>query len=226
MKFRIIYLFAIFIVSVFAQKSLSQNQFLSTKDSDKNAIALWKKSKNIFESAKTVALTYKMTNYLPETKPVIFNGIAKQKGQQFYVEVGDKYYYCDGKSLVVLNRTQKIAQINSLDSKSNAITPSMIMKHFDPSRFVYMQEMSAKPNEKTKKVVLKPVEKRSEYTKVEFLIDAKTNMLVEVRMFNKDGSRTFIEINNVKLNQNIDNNVFIFNKADHPGVSVEDLRMD
>ncbi|MEZ4906691.1 MAG: outer-membrane lipoprotein carrier protein LolA [Saprospiraceae bacterium] len=75
-------------------------------------------------------------------------------------------------------------------------------------------------------ILLKPAEKRSDYSKIQILIDNKSMTPTEIKLFYKDGSKTYLKINSLTMNQIIDNNVFIFNKTDHPGVSVEDLRMN
>ena len=62
-----------------------------------------------------------MTSYFPDSKPTVINGIAKQKGNKYFIESGDKNFYCDGTSLVVWNRTQNIAQINDLSEKSGIL---------------------------------------------------------------------------------------------------------
>lgn len=209
-------------VSVIAQK-----QYLSIKDSDAEAIKIFNKAKSLIKNAVTVSIEYKMTTYFPDYKPAVINGIAKQKGKKYFIESGDKSFYCDGVSLVVWNRTQNIAQINDMDEKSGLMAPENILKSYDEKKFIFVLGQSVSSNKKTlQQMTLKPVEKRSEYSKIEFLIDKKSGLPEEIKMFMKDGSKTFLKINSVKMNQNLANSVFIFNKAEHPGVSVEDLRMD
>jgi outer membrane lipoprotein-sorting protein len=206
---------------------IAQKQYLSTKDSDNEAVKLFNKAKLLINKAATVSVEYKMTTYFPDSKPAVINGLAKQKGKMFFIESGDKSFYCDGASLVVWNRTQNIAQINDMDEKSGLMAPENILKSYDEKKYIFVLGQTVSSNKKTlQQMTLKPVEKRSEYSKIEFLIDKKSGFPDEIKMFMKDGSKTFLKINSVKMNQNLGNSVFIFNKAEHPGVSVEDLRMD
>ena len=216
----------IFILVLSINTMVAQKQYLTVKDSDKEALDLWKKSKNKLETANTLVLDFKMTIQQVDMKPEIINGIAKQKAQKYFIEAGNQYYYCDGTSLILYKKVENIAQINSLDENSgNVFTPSSLLKQFDDKKFIFVMEQ-IKGKSDVRSVLLKPTEKRSEYSKIQLLINSKTLIPSDIKIFNKDGSRTFIKINSMTLNQNIENNVFIFNKTDHPGVSVEDLRMD
>jgi outer membrane lipoprotein-sorting protein len=204
-----------------------QKQYTSIKDSDAEAIKLMNSAKSLLQKSSSVVLEYRLTIQEPETKPSIINGIAKQKGIKYYIESGDKYFYCDGKSLVVWNRTQNIAQINNVDSKSGTLTPEGLLKEYDEKKYIFvLSDVKTTKTKKLQKIVLKPVNKRSEYSKIEINIDTKTKLPDEIKMFMKNGNKSFLKINSVKLNQKIDNNVFTFNKTEHRGVTVDDLRMD
>lgn len=222
------YLSVIILVAfLFSGNLNAQKQYLSTKDSDIQAIKIFSKAKSLIKNATTVSLEYKMTSYFPDTKPAVVNGIAMQKGKMFFVESGDKSFYCNGTDLVVWNRTQNIAQINDMDDNSGLMRPENMLKVYDEKKYIFVLGQPVISGKRTlQSITLKPVEKRSEYTKIEFLIDKKTSLPDEIKMYMKDGSKTFLKINSLKMNQKLDNNVFIFNKTEHRGVTVEDLRMD
>lgn len=210
------------LINLFGQK-----QYTTIKDSDPAAIKMMNSAKSLLQKSASVVLEYRLTIQEPESKPTFINGLAKQQGKKYYVESGDKYYFCDGKSLIVWNRTQNIAQINNLDSKSEQLTPEGLLKEYDEKKYIYV--LSERITTKTKilqKIVLKPANKRSEYSKIEINIDTKTKLPDEIKMFMKNGTKSFLKISSVQLNQKINNNVFTFNKTEHRGVTVEDLRMD
>lgn len=222
------YLSVIFFISfLFSGNLNAQKQYLSTKDSDAQAIKIFNKAKSLIKNAATVSIEYRMTTYFPDSKPAVVNGIAMQKGNMFFIESGDKSFYCNGTNLVVWNRTQNIAQINDMDDNSGLMKPENILKAYDEKKYIFVLGQPIISSKKTlQQMTLKPVEKRSEYSKIEFLIDKKTGLPDEIKMYMKDGSKTFLKINSLKMNQKLDNNVFIFNKTEHRGVTVEDLRMD
>ncbi|MGE5354905.1 MAG: LolA family protein [Deltaproteobacteria bacterium] len=205
----------------------AQKQYLSIKDSDSEAIKLFNRSKSVLKNATSLEILYKMTSYFPESKPLGIDGILKQQGNMYFVELGDKKIYCDSKSLIVFNRTQNTAQINDLDEKSGALTPYSILNSYDEKNYIFAIGEKTIINKKSlQQIVLKPAAKRSEYLKIEFIINTRSGLPEEIKMFMKDGYKTFFKISSVKLNQKFNNNVFIFNKAEHRGVTVDDLRMD
>ena len=214
-------------IGLLSMQLIAQKQYLSTKDSDRQAIKIFNRSKSLIKNASTIAIQYRLTSYFPDSKPSVINGYAKQKGDKYFIESGDKNFYCDGSSLIVWNRTQNVAQINDLDEKSGFLAPDNILKSYDEKRYIFVLGESVSGNKRSlQQITLKPVDRRSEYSKVEFLIDKKSGLPDEIKMFMKDGSKTFLKIISVEMNQKLDENVFIFNKAGHRGVSVEDLRMD
>jgi outer membrane lipoprotein-sorting protein len=205
----------------------AQNQYASTLDSDKEAIAIIEKTKGLFNNAKSLVFDFTFISRIPEYEPTLQSGIAKQKGDMYYLEMGDQTIYCDGKSIKIFMRTQNEVQINDLDEDSGMLTPNTILNSFDTKNYIYVlgEEKTIKKN-KCYNLIFKPVDKFSEYSKIETLIDKKTLLPHKIQMFSKDGTRNILKINSVKMNQKIENNVFIFNETDHPGVSVEDLRMN
>lgn len=220
-------IFLLLLVFVTLTNSFGQKQYTSIKDSDPAAIKLMNSAKSLLQKSASVSLEYRLTFQEPEIKPTIINGIAKQQGIKYYIESGDKYFYCDGSSLVVWNRTQNIAQINNLDSKSGQLTPEGLLKEYDEKKYIFvLSDVISTKTKKLQKIVLKPATKRSEYSKIEIYINTKTKLPDEIKMFMKNGTKSFLKISSVQLNQKLNNNVFTFNKTEHRGVTVDDLRMD
>lgn len=202
-------------------------QYITTKDSDPEAIQLFNKSKSMLANASTIDIQYAMTVTFPDAEPQVINGIAKQKGKMYFIDSGDHNIYCDGEKLVVWHRTQNIAQINDIDESDGIMTPEGLLRSYDEKKYIFMMaESNTRKGNRVQKIILKPESRRSEYTKIEFFIDEKTLLPDEIKLFMKDGARSFLKINSIQLNQKIKNNVFIFDQAAHPGVSVEDLRID
>lgn len=220
-------LFSVIGLFILSIQMNAQNQYSSSSDSDKEAIAILDKTKGLFNNAKSLVFDFTLISRIPEYEPTLQSGIAKQKGNMYYLEMGNQTIYCDGKSIKIYMRTQNEVQINDLDEESGMLTPSTILNSFDNENYIYVlgEDKTVKKN-KCYNLIFKPVDKFSEYTKIETLIDKKTLLPHKIQMFYKDGTRNVLEINSVKMNQKIENNVFIFNKADHSGVSVEDLRMN
>lgn len=201
----------------------AQNKYIDSADSDKDAVEILEKTKTILNNSETLIFDYSLTTKAPESLPSVINGIAKQKGNKYYLELGDQNIYCDGTSVKIYFITKNEVQINDLDEDAGMITPTTLLNSYDTENYIFALGENKK---KFFKLIFKPISKYSEYSKIETLIDNVTFLPSEIKMFYKDGIKHILKINSVQMNQKIENNVFIFNKADHPDVSVEDLRMN
>ena len=219
--------FLLLILWIFSSSIFAQNKYLSATDSDKDAIDIINKSKSKLKDTKSLIFDYSFISRQPDSEPVITNGKGMQKGEKYFIEMGDKNLYCDGNSLIVYFNTMNEAQINDMPEESNQMTPSGVLNSFDPEEYIFVLAPDKKEKGKSYyNIILKPQDKYSEYAKIELLIDKNSLLPHKVIMIMKDGTKNILEINSIKMNQDINNNVFIFNKAEHPGVSVEDLRMN
>lgn len=215
------------VILLFSYNLNGQNKYTKGSDSDKDALEVLSKSKAILNNAKSLIFDYTYISRVPEAEPTMQSGIAKQAGIKYYLEIGDRTLYCDGESIMVYSNTQNELQINDFDDEATMQTPADILNSFDTANYIFViKENMGKNNKKYFNLLLKPLDRYSEYTKIEALIDKKTFMLKSITMNFKDGTKNIIKINSVKLDENIENSVFKFNKADFPGVSIEDLRMN
>jgi len=206
---------------------IAQKTYTSTKDSDNEAIKILNKTKEILKKSKTSIFDYSLVISIPDSEPQVTNGVAKQKGNKFYIEMGDKTIYCNGENIQIYSQIQNEVQINDIDEESGLMTPSSILNLFDEDNYIFILSRDKQVNKKKYyNLIFKPTDKFSEYTKVEALIDKKTLLPFKIKMFYKDGSRNTLDIESVSLNKALDDNVFSFKVQDHPGVSVEDLRLD
>jgi len=205
----------------------AQNKYLTTKDSDAEALNLLDKAKSKLKQASPLHFEYTFTTIVPGSEPEIINGRGIQKNDMYYLEMGEKTLYCDGKKLIVYDNILNEAQINDMPEDDGQLTPEAILNTFSPDEYIYVLAPEKKIKGKSYyDIIIKPQDKYSGYSKIELLIDKKTMLPYMVKMIMKDGTKNILKINSVKMNQDTDNNVFIFNKAEHPGVSVEDLRMN
>ena len=220
------YIFIIFASSL-PFLTIAQNRYLTTSDSDTEALKIMKNAKSELQKASSVLFDYTFTSVIPGSEPTVINGKGVQKGDRYYLEMGNKTLYCDGKKLIVYDNTLNEAQINDITDEEGQLTPGSLLKTFSPDEYIYVLAPDKKQKGKSYySIVLKPADRYSEYSKIEFTINKKSLLPYEVKMIMKDGIKNILKINSIKMNQDVNNNVFIFNKAEHPGVSVEDLRMN
>ena len=221
------FLLTIVLFGLMSNTVLAQKTYTSTSDSDKDALRIFDKTKGVLKNAKTTIFDYSLVIALPEEEPQVTNGVAKQKGEKFYIEMGDKTIYCNGRDVRIYSQIQNEVQINDLDEDSGLLTPSTILNLFDKDSYIFILGIEKKINKKKYyNLIFKPTEKFSEYTKIEAFIDKKSFLPYRIKMFYKDGTKNTLDIESALINKAIDDSVFSFDKQKHPDVSVEDLRMD
>jgi outer membrane lipoprotein-sorting protein len=71
---------------------------------------------------------------------------------------------------------------------------------------------------------MSPTGSKSDFKKISVGIDKKTNSVLQVDITLKNGMRNKIDINDYNTNYNFTDTEFIFNKDQHKGVEVVDLR--
>ncbi|HHH54734.1 MAG TPA: outer membrane lipoprotein carrier protein LolA [Bacteroidetes bacterium] len=219
--------FIVLLAVFFSSMSYSQNKYLTTDDSDQEALSLVSDAKEKLNNSESLVFDYTFISKSKDDSPQIINGAGKQKGDKFYLEMGDQTLYCDGKDITVFFNTQNEAQINDYDKDESQMTPSSLLKSFSNKEYIYVLLPNKKIKNKIyKNILLKPVDKYSDYIKVDILIDELSGLPFKFKMFVRDGTHNILEINSLKMNQKVDESVFIFDKTKHPGVIVEDLRMD
>ncbi len=221
------FLLAIVLLGLMSNALLAQKTYTSTSDSDEDALHILDKTKGILKNAKSTIFDYSLVIAIPDDEPHVTNGIAKQKGEKFYIEMGDRTIYCNGKDIRIYSQIQNEVQINDIDEDSGLLTPTTILNLFDKESYIFILGVEKKINKKKYyNLIFKPTEKFSEYTKIEALIDKKSFLPFRIKMFYKDGTKNTLDIRSALINKAIDDSVFSFDMQKHPDVSVEDLRMD
>ncbi len=221
------FLFLILVLLLSVSVNAQNNMYLTAEDSDAEAIEILTKSKEVLSKSETVFFDFTFSTKYTGQTPDEQSGILKQKGDMYYLEFGDQTIYCDGNDLRVYQRTQNIVEINDLSEDSGMISPKALLDLYESSDFVFVlgENLSLK-GKVFNTLMLKPVDKESEFSKIVILINSKSYLPYDIEIMYKDGLKNNIKINEILLNQKFENSVFKFNKADYPGVSVEDLRMN
>ncbi len=205
----------------------SQNTYTSASDSDKEAIKILNKTKDVLNNSKSIIFEYSLLVRMPEMEPQVTNGIAKQKGDKYYIEIGDKMLYCNGENVQVYSQTQNELQINDIDEDGGMLTPASVLNLFGEDGYIFVLGKEKKINRKKYyNLIFKPVERFSEYIKIEALIDKISFLPYKIKMLYRDGTKNILDINSAKINLVLDDNIFSFDKNKHPDVSIEDLRMN
>lgn len=147
------------------------------------------------------------------------NGYASIKGDSYLLNLGDQVmisngelvwnYLIDEQEVMISEATEdnNSSPIAILNSFSQDVTASFI-----DSYDIYLSTIELK-------------EKEGEtFEKIQISVDSRNMTLKEIHIFNTDGSELIYDITSFTTNQNLPDNMFIFDEKLHPDVEVIDMR--
>jgi len=203
-------IFSLAVLSVSAQKN------------DPAAKALLDKVSANFKSLKSVEANYNLTvtNRAGKT--------AGQKSGQLFLK-GTKYkitestmeIISDGKTQWRYEPDANEVTVSKVDNSSDGITPQKLFTNFYDKDFLYKLNGASKVNGKAvKEIELTPTDKRKSFFKVYVYVDEAQKMIVSSKIFENSGNVYNYSMTNLKTNAALADNLFVFDKAKHPGVDV------
>ncbi len=212
----------------------SQNQKLPKtapkETSDAAAKALLDKVRKKYEGYQTLEMSFALELETPGQKTADKQtGTFKSKGDKKYrLDMDEQLILSDGTATWVYLKKNNEVQINDADVKGeqSLISPRELMKIYQKGEYLYALAGEETVGGKLcQQVEFKPVKKSSDYSKLRLSIDKKTNQLVAVKAFAKDGGRYTFTVTWQAGDKSIEDGLFVWDGAKFPGVRVEDLRM-
>jgi outer membrane lipoprotein carrier protein len=153
------------------------------------------------------------------------SGSLAMKGNKYHVLITGQEIFCDGKTVWNYDKAGNEVSISNVDNSSGAITPQKLFTNFYDKDFLYKLNAEEKIDGKACQVVeLTPVDKSKPFFKLLIGIDKKTNIIVNTRVFEKNGNRYTYGINGIQTNTAMPDDSFTFDAKKYPKVEVVDLR--
>lgn len=192
----------------------------------KNAKEILDKVSQKTKSYSTINLTYSLVHSSPDGANDKTTGAMLMKGKKYKLSILDNVLYCDGTTLWTHMVEEKEVVVSKADNDdSGMLNPSTVLTmyekgfkykfiqdRFEGSRAIYVIDLYPENVEK------------SEYSKVRLSIDKDKSQLWKAEYFAKDGNKYTITVNTFKVNEQIPDASFVFDKAKNPGVKVIDER--
>jgi outer membrane lipoprotein-sorting protein len=204
-------------------------QMTSVKENDPKAKAILDKIKKQYDAYKSLEIQFEIEYDKPGSIKEIQRGIAIQDGKKYQIKMNDQEFYSDAKSVWVYFKKRKEVQITDFDEKdaSDIMSPKQLMQLYEKGQLIYsiMEERNAGGIIFTD-IEFKPVNKKYDFTKMRLTVEKKSNKIVSLRVFSRDGSKYLFKISDLKSNKKYDPAMFVFNPKAVTGVHIEDLRMD
>ena len=201
----------------------AQKQYMSSKDSDPEALALMTKAGQAY-AGKNAQINFRLKVTLPGQAPQSSEGILYQSGKAYRLELEDYQIISDGKTRWVYMKTAKEVNIYNETNGQDWISPSDFLKLHTATDLVFV--LAGTRSDGVTVIEAKPLKGRFEdYSK--FTIGIKNGTLNFINGLSSDGMRQDMSITSVTFPTSMDTQkLFTFNAANYPGVYVEDLRLD
>lgn len=203
------------------------NQYTNAKQSDLAAKKLLDKVKAKYESYKTMQADFTLTIEIPEEAEEVQKGTFMQSGEKYRLEAEARAMISDGETLWMHIKGSNEVQINDVDEdEGDILSPSSFLNFYESEEFVYFLVNEFPENGVVvQQIEFKPLDVDSEYHKVRLTLNKKTNDVVRIKAFSKDGSRFTFEMGKLIANPTLPDSVFKMVKADCPDCHWEDMRI-
>lgn len=220
-----------FIANILAFPIVAQdNQFTEPGDSDPVATAILEKIKNEYQSFSSMEIEFTLTIAFPEEAEEIQKGKLSQQGDKYRMKMGPQEIISDGDALWLYMKERNEVQINDAEEEegeTNILSPKDLFTLYEKGEYIYGLVNEATENGRAiQQIEFKPKDRYSEYTKLRLTVDKRSNRVLRMKVFSKDGSRFTLNIDQLTPNKDFAADHFTFNEADYPGVKVENLRMN
>lgn len=189
--------------------------------SDKKASAILDEVSTKTKSFKTIKIefTYAMDNAKEKIHDK-FKGSLLSKGDKYKLTAAGQDVISDGKLVWTYLKDANEVQINNVSDNDDSFTPTKLLSGYDKdykSKFI-----EEKGNNQT--IELYPLKKGKSFTKVRLTIDKTKKQITKFEIYDRNGSIFSYTVDKFITDQAVTDNVFTFNKADHPGVEINDMR--
>lgn len=218
-KQRTTFQFCCFLILLFSYSLISLAQ------SDKQSQEILKSISAKYKSFSSLKADFSYTIDNPKTKTnETQTGTIQLKGIKYKLEIKGQEVISDGKTVWTYLKDAKEVQINDVNTKEDAVTPSNIFTIYEKGfESVFVEEK--KEGTKLIQIIdLKPVDTKKNYFKIRLTIDKNEKLVISTKIFDKNGNHYTYTIKQFSPNTLLQDALFTFNAANHPGVEVVDLR--
>jgi outer membrane lipoprotein-sorting protein len=148
-------------------------------------------------------------------KVIIYNPNGKDVAQEII---------SDGKSQWNYNTKDKEVELNDVDHGEDNLNPAQIFTVYEHGyKYVYTGDQTI-DGKLCQIIDLSPEDAKKQFFKVRLAIDKAKKIIYSAMIFDKNGSRYTYVIRSFTPNPKVPENIFTYDKKDHPGVEVVDLR--
>lgn len=147
--------------------------------------------------------------------------IAKEK---FRLDLGEQVVMVDGKTMWTYLKEDNEVNISDYDAEDSEMNPASIYKMWEKGYKYRLIEETELEGKKYNLIELTPEDKDNQIFKVKLWVDVNNSTMKQWKMFEKSGNRYTYVIKTFKENVPTTASTFKFDKTQHKGVIITDLR--
>lgn len=218
-----------YITILFALLMFTTSQAQIGESNDPAATKILDKLKKKYDSFTSMEADFDLMMKLSGQEEELQKGKIIQSGDMYKLQLADQAIYNNGEYVWVHMISNKEVQLSEadFDEGSELISPKDMLRVYESNEYIYaITDERKESGDKLVDVEFKPLDRDSEYIKMRLTVNTTDNIMKKITIFARDGSRYSVTLNSLESNKKYDNKIFAFDKAAHPGVHVEDLRID
>jgi outer membrane lipoprotein-sorting protein len=220
---KLIQIFRILSFSLLTLSFTTQAQTSNTNDPRAEAILEGVTSKYKPIAAFRATFTYTLESSGSGAKES-FPGELVVKGQKYRMKMGEQEVINNGTTIWTYLRDADEVNISNYEPEEDEINPSRIFNVYKKGyKYLFNEEIREKGI--TYEVVdLVPENRNSQIFKIRLTISKKDKTLKNMRVFEKNGTRSLYSITKFTADDTVEDKLFAFDVSKHKGVEVIDLR--
>lgn len=153
-----------------------------------------------------------------------FEGQITVMGDKFRLKMGGQEVINDGETVWTYLEEANEVNIDDYDPEEGDISPTQIYNAYQRGfKYAYVEDETIE-GANYQVVDLIPENTNNQFYKIRLHISEDNRMLKRWKIFEKNGTRYTYEINNFNPDAAVEDDAFTFNKKQHKGVEVVDLR--
>ena len=212
-------------IGLFAQT----NNYRKAADSDPEALKIVRAIKAKYEGYTAMQADFRLDIEFPGQAVETQKGQLSRNGDKFHFKLATQEGISDGEAIYVIMHDNKSVNIENMPEPGDdagMLTPQNLLTFYDEEKFVFALQGEENLKGKIVQIIeLKPVDRdESEFTKIRMLVDKKSQQVVQLLAFSRDGSRFTFHLDTLKVNPSLPSSLFAFQKSDYEGYYIEDLR--
>lgn len=150
------------------------------------------------------------------------SGTLLLSGEKYKLIVAGQTVICDGKTIWTYIKESNEVQINDVDAKEDALTPSRLLSSYSNYKSRIIKEKS-QPDPNTESVELIPNVVKN-FTKAILIVDKNKKQVKSFILYDKNGNTFTYKVTNYQTDIPVSNADFAFVASKFPGVEVIDMR--